>query len=68
MQQTLGREIVPQRGWDYLQRVGYSSRVPRPQHAKADQEVQQAFKKTARAGRGRATVPSAKEHRTVEHG
>jgi transposase len=68
MQRTLGREIAPQRGWDYLQRVGYSSRVPRPQHAKADAEVQQAFKKTARAGRGRTSRTSASDHRTVEHG
>ncbi len=68
MQRTLGREIAPQRGWDYLQRVGYSSRVPRPQHAKADAEVQQTFKKTARAGRGRTRRASAGDHRTVEHG
>lgn len=68
MGRTLGREIAAQRGWDYLQRVGYSSRVPRPQHAKADKELQQAFKKTARAGRGRASCPSAQERRTLEHG
>jgi transposase len=68
MQRTLGRPLAAQRGWDYLQRVGYSSRVPRPQHAKADQEVQQAFKKTARAGRGRAASPPAQERRTVEYG
>jgi Transposase and inactivated derivatives len=68
MQRTLGREIAPQRGWDYLQRVGYSSRVPRPQHAKTDEEAQQAFKKTAGTGRSRETSPSASECRTVEHG
>jgi transposase len=45
MQAKLGREIDPRRGWDYLQRVGYSSRVPRPQHAKADKEEQRTFKK-----------------------
>lgn len=48
--------------------MGYSSRVPRPQHAKADEESQQALKKTARAGRGRAASPSADERRTVEYG
>jgi len=68
MQRLLGREIAPQRGWDYLQRVGYSSRVPRPQHAKADHEAQEAFKKTARAGRGRASRSSAQERGTLEHG
>jgi len=30
MQQRLGRTVAPQRGWDYLQRLRYSSRVPRP--------------------------------------
>ena len=47
MQQRLGRPVAPQRGWDYLQRLGHSSRVPRPQHAKADEASQQEFQKTA---------------------
>lgn len=47
MQERLGREVDPRRGWEYLQRIGYSTHVPRPQHAKADQVAQQAFKKTA---------------------
>jgi len=46
MQERLGRAVAPQRGWDYLRLVGYSARVPRPQHAKADREQQEAFKKT----------------------
>ena len=46
MQEKLGRPVDPRRGWDYLQRLGYSTRVPRPQHAEADREAQQAFKKT----------------------
>ncbi len=45
MAQRLGRKVAPQRGWDYLQRLGHSSRVPRPQHAKADEASQQEFKK-----------------------
>src|SRR3984893_6476387 len=45
MQEQLGRPVAPQRGWDYLCRVGYSTRVPRPQHAKADPEKQEEFKK-----------------------
>jgi transposase len=47
MHQRLGRPVAPQRGWDYLQRLGHSSRVPRPQHAKADEATQQEFKKTS---------------------
>src|SRR3954468_21756383 len=31
----LGREVWPQRGWDYLRKVGYSAQRPRPRHAKA---------------------------------
>src|SRR3954464_654107 len=31
----LGRKVWPQRGWDYLRKLGYSARVPRPRHAKA---------------------------------
>jgi transposase len=46
MQERLGRPVAPQRGWDYLRLVGYSARVPRPQHAKADRNQQEAFKKT----------------------
>ncbi len=68
MQERLGRAVDVRRGWDYLQRVGYSSRVPRPQHAKADEAIQQEFKKTARAGPGRASRPSASQRRAVEHG
>ncbi|MGH2478736.1 MAG: winged helix-turn-helix domain-containing protein [Ktedonobacteraceae bacterium] len=58
MQKRLGREVAPQRGWDYLQQLGYSTRVPRPQHAKADEAEQQAFKKTARTARHRAARSS----------
>jgi transposase len=31
-----GRQVHPQRGWEYLKRLGGTLRVPRPQHAKAD--------------------------------
>ena len=60
MRQRLGRPVAPQRGWDYLQRLGHSSRVPRPQHAKADESTQHEFKKTSRTGGPRAapTPPS----------
>ena len=48
MQAKVGRPVAGRRGWDYVQRLGYSTRVPRPQHAKADEAEQEAFKKTAR--------------------
>jgi len=68
MQQRLGRPVAPQRGWDYLQRLRYSSRVPRPQHAKADEASQQEFKKTAGAGGTGAAPVSAGQRRAVGHG
>jgi transposase len=42
------RQVHPQRGWEYLKRLGGTLRVPRPRHAKADQAEQDAFKKTPR--------------------
>lgn len=68
MQERLGRPVAPQRGWDYLQRLRYSSRVPRPQHAKADEAVQQEFKKTARAGGPGAAPAPRRPGRTVGDG
>ena len=49
MKQQTGREVHPQRGWEYLRRLRYSKRVLRPRHAKADPQEQEAFKKTVRA-------------------
>ena len=68
MQERLGRQVDPRRGWDYLQRLGYSTRVPRPQHQESDPAVQQAFKKTA--GRGERAEPGVpRSHaRPVEYG
>jgi len=40
----LGRPVATQQGWDYLQRLKHSQQVPRPQHALADPEPQDAFK------------------------
>jgi hypothetical protein len=36
MAERLGRPVDPRRGWDYLQRLGRSTRVPRPQHEQSD--------------------------------
>ena len=47
-----GREHVwPQRGWDYLKRLGYASQLPRPRHDKADKAAQSAFKKNYQSGK-----------------
>jgi transposase len=44
----LGREVWPQRGWDYLRKLGYSAQVPRPRHAKAaSPEERAAYKKSS---------------------
>lgn len=44
--QTTGREqVAPQRGHDYLKRVGMSPQRPRPRHHEADPDAQERFKK-----------------------
>lgn len=45
MADQLGRPVATQRGWDYLQRLKHSQQLPRPQHALADPEQQETFKK-----------------------
>ena len=55
MTRRLGRKVWPQRGWDCLRKLGYSSqderaRVHRPRHAKAASAAEQeAFKRGSRA-------------------
>jgi transposase len=44
---TTGREVRPQRGWDYLKKLGFALKRPRPRHARADPEARAAFKKGA---------------------
>ncbi len=68
MQEKLGRPVDKRRGWDYMQRLGYSTHVPRPQPAEADQATQQAFKKTARRGRTDSSSLSRSHGGTVERG
>ena len=48
-----GQEIHPQRGWDYLRKLGFTLKRPRPRHVKADPEAQAAFKKGAAGAVGR---------------
>lgn len=46
IEQRTGRRASPQRGWEYLRRLGNTPKVPRPSHAKADPREQEAFKKS----------------------
>ena len=47
MAPRLGRKVWPQRGWDYLRKLGYSAQRPRQRHAKAaSPEEQAAYKKS----------------------
>jgi len=62
MQDRLGRPVDARRGWDYLQRLDRSTRVPRPQHEESDEATQQAFKKTSRGGREAPSGVSRGEH------
>jgi transposase len=51
MAARLGRGVWPQRGWDYLRKLGHSPQVPRPRNAKAaSPEAQAEYKKALRAG------------------
>jgi len=38
-------QVAPQRGHDYLRRIGMSPQLPRPRHTNADPAAQEAFKK-----------------------
>lgn len=45
MGQALGRPIHPQRGWEWLRRLGFTPQRPRRRETRADLEAQTAFKK-----------------------
>jgi transposase len=47
MSVQLGREVRPQRGWEYLRRCGFTPHRPRPHHAQADAAAQAAFPKAS---------------------
>ena len=49
IERRIGRELNnnKQRGWEYLKRLGQSSKVPKPHHAKADERDREAFKKSS---------------------
>ena len=60
-----GRQVHPQRGREYLRRLGGTLRVPRPRHAKADPAEQDAFKKPAGDARAGPASRSFSDSRTV---
>jgi transposase len=45
MSQRLGRPVGPQRGWEWLRRLGFTPQRPRPRETRADPAAQEAFKK-----------------------
>lgn len=45
--QQLCRPVAPQRGWDYLKRLGYSLQATRPRHVDASSLLQTRFKKNS---------------------
>ncbi len=45
MRATLGRPVSPQRGWDWMRRLGFTPQRPRPRETRADPDLQEAFKK-----------------------
>ena len=45
-----GRQVGPQRGWEYLRLLGHTPQVPRPVHAKADPVAQAEFRKNSLGG------------------
>jgi transposase len=66
---TTGREVHPQRGWDYLKKLGFTLKRPRPRHARADAAAQAAFKKGAADAAGRASGRAPRGGvRAVGHG
>lgn len=45
IEKTIGQKIRKNTGWDYLVRLGFSLKVARPRHFKANQKEQEEFKK-----------------------
>lgn len=45
MSQTLGRPVSPQRGWEWMRRLGFTPQRPRRRETRADSAAQAAFKK-----------------------
>src|SRR5215210_4241007 len=57
MRAQLGRPVSPQRGWDYLQRGGFTPQCPRPRHVQAAAAAQAACRKASPLGRRPSNRP-----------
>jgi transposase len=63
--QTGRKRVLPQLGWTYLKRLGFSLQRPRPRHQQASAEAQAAFKKSSsRFSRNDASKPNEKASRS----
>lgn len=49
MSRKLGRQVHPQRGWEYLQRLDMTPQKPRPKHPEGDPAAQESFQTRAAA-------------------
>jgi transposase len=48
IEEKTGKSASKQRGWEYMRKLGYSPKVPRPRNKNADGREQEAFKKDSR--------------------
>jgi transposase len=51
IKEELGKEVYPQRAYEYLSAIAMSQQVPRPRHRKADEIAQEVFKKNSSRSR-----------------
>ena len=54
MSRALERPVSPQRGWEWMRRLGFTPQRPRPRETRADPAAQEAFK---RGGFGMPSPP-----------
>ena len=52
MERRLGQKVHPQRGWDYMRRLGFTPQRPRPKHPEGDPAAQESFPAPAAATPG----------------